>query len=241
MYRLFSWIKWSTTSFLLSHHQSNAILKEKRGVERKGGNKYLVEDRAVPSSAYFEFCLRTEKKFFISSFHFYVSIFRVQITSEIWDLFKLETLIWRKIQWWRPESETHGVVVKWLTSCRPLLLLPGRFPILKSELRVCFRILLNTVLLHGHSQLNLQSGGTSLPPGFECSKSGSYTWAGIRNPWKTCSNTGTGPHSLWFNSPGGGWGGIDVLLMLLDGENTLRTTILDFRTTINRQQLSFPL
>lgn len=38
-----------------------------------------------------------------------------------------------------------------------------------------------------------------------------------------------------------GGGGIDVLLMLLDGENTLRTTILDFRTTINRQQLSFPL
>ena len=53
------------------------------------------------------------------------------------------------------EPETHGLVFKWLTSCHPLLI-PRRFLILKSELRMCFRILLNTVLLVSHSQVNLQ-------------------------------------------------------------------------------------
>ena len=89
------------------------------------------------------------------------------------------------------EPETHGLVFKCLTSCHPLLI-PRRFLILKSELRVCFRILLNTVLLVSHSQVNLQLGGTNLFPGFNSSKSGSRVFQvtlEVKNPPANAGDT----------------------------------------------------
>lgn len=201
-------MRWSTTPFLLSHQQKNVILKEKQGMERKGGRKPLVEERAVLST-YFILSFVSEVR---ASFLFLPFIF---MSAYIWfkSLQKFGTFfIWNHRNaerynsdglWAQDSGDGCSVACQLLShslSC-------PRVPLFwKSDLRVCFRILLNTVLLGSRCQLNLQAGGTSLC-GFEC-KSGSHASVGIRAPgrlnlWGLLGLGGTWELAVWSCR----WGG----------------------------------
>lgn len=84
------------------------------------------------------------------------------------------------------------MALRWLARSCPLLFLARTIPPFNQSSESASEAFLIHVL--GHSQLNLQSGGTKLPPGFEY-KSDPHALAVIRSPWKTCSIIGTGPTS----------------------------------------------
>lgn len=123
----------------------------------KGEINIWSKKRTMPSSTS-RFHLRTEKKIFILCQHKGPTHASGNLEPVLFRSIDMkEDMVGISLWAW----ETHGLVLSDLQVAIPLLI-PRRFLIFKSELRVCFRILLNWVLLVQSSQVNLQLGGTNL-------------------------------------------------------------------------------
>lgn len=83
-------VKYNSISFIPPTKKCHPERKARYG-EKKGEEAFSRRKSSAINLFYLEFCLRTEGKLFISSFHFYVGICMVQVTSEIWDFLYLES------------------------------------------------------------------------------------------------------------------------------------------------------